>query len=52
VRARKPVGGPCIWIWWIGYWCLGVGYDGPDLCCVQPWPIYLDASDECASGAS
>jgi hypothetical protein len=40
-----------IWIWWIGCWCLGVGYSGRSLCCVWPWPIYLDAPDKCASGA-
>jgi hypothetical protein len=43
--------GPYIWIWWIGCWCLGVGYNGPGLCCVWPWPIYLDAADKCASCA-
>jgi hypothetical protein len=21
--------GPCFWIWWIRFWCLGVGYNGP-----------------------
>jgi hypothetical protein len=42
---------PCIWIWWIGSWCFGVGYNVPGWCCVQLLPICLDEPDECVSGA-